>query len=147
MEQIMVTVQGRQICLDLALIERLLAENPGWGRSRLSVALCEVWGWRSPNGQLKDIACRNLLLRLERAGHIVLPPRQRKSPNAFRNRSRARIPHSNEPIEGDLGALLPLQVSSVAIPWPGISAAGCAMTPEQAQAIYVQIHDCDRTVS
>ena len=114
MKQIMVTVQGRQICLDLALIERLLAENPGWGRSRLSVALCEVWGWRSPNGQLKDIACRNLLLRLERAGHIVLPPRQRKSPNAFRNRSRARIPHSNEPIEGDLGALLPLHVNYVA---------------------------------
>ena len=69
----MVTIQGRRFCPDIGLIEQLLTENPGWGRSRLSVKLCELWGWRASNGQLKDMACRNLLLRLEKAGHITLP--------------------------------------------------------------------------
>ena len=50
----------------------------GWGRTRLSVMLCELWDWRAPNGQLKDMACRNLLLRLEQAGQIrfATPPAQ-----------------------------------------------------------------------
>ena len=93
MEQLMVTIQGQRFCLDIGLIELLLAENPGWGRSRLSVKLCELWDWRAANGQLKDMACRNLLLRLEKAGHIVLPPRQRKSPTVT-----ATAPRSGWPI-------------------------------------------------
>ena len=113
MEQLMVTTQDRQFCPDISLIEKLLAENPDWGRSRLSVRLCELWDWRGPNGQLKDMACRSLLLRLEKAGHIALPPRQRKSPNAYRNRSPAWIPHSAEPIEEDLSALRALHISCV----------------------------------
>ena len=113
MEQLMVTTQGRQLCPDISLIEKLLAENPGWGRSRLSVRLCELWDWRGPNGQLKDMACRSLLLRLEKAGHIALPPRQRKSPNAYRNRSPAWVAHSTEPIEEDLSALRALHISGV----------------------------------
>lgn len=113
MEQIMVTTQGRQLCPDISLIHRLLAENPGWGRSRLSVRLCELWDWRGPNGQLKDMACRNLLLRLDRAGHIVLPARQRKSPNAYRNRSPAWVPHRAEPIEDELSTLLALHITCV----------------------------------
>ena len=89
----MVTLQGQQFCPDTSLIERLLGENPGWGRTRLSVKLCELWDWRASNGQLKDMACRNLLLRLEQAGQIRLPPRQRKSTNADRNRSPLWVPH------------------------------------------------------
>ncbi len=113
MEQIMVTIQGQHFCPDIGLIERLLAENPGWGRSRLSVKLCELWGWRAPNGQLKDMACRRLLLRLEKAGRIALPPRQRKSPNGYRNRFPVRVPHGTEPIESGLKDLAPLQVTCV----------------------------------
>ena len=113
MEQIMVTTQGGELCPDISLIQRLLAENPSWGRSRLSVRLCEIWDWRGPNGQLKDMACRSLLLRLEKAGHIVLPPRQRKSPNTYRNRCPAWIPHSAEPIEADLSTLRALHITGV----------------------------------
>ncbi|WP_462322826.1 hypothetical protein [Halochromatium sp.] len=39
----MVTIQGRRCSPDRSLIERLLSEQPDWGRSRLSVALCEQW--------------------------------------------------------------------------------------------------------
>ena len=113
MEQLMVTIQGRRFCPDISLIEQLLAENPGWGRSRLSVKLCELWDWRASNGQLKDMACRNLLLRLEKAGHITLPPRQRKSPNGYRNRSPVWVAHRTEAIEGALKALTPLQITCV----------------------------------
>ena len=113
MEQIMVAIQGQRFCPDIGLIEQLLSENPGWGRSRLSVKLCELWGWRAPNGQLKDMACRRLLLRLEKAGHIALPPRQRKSPNGYRNRSPVWVPHCTEPIESALKDLTPLQITCV----------------------------------
>lgn len=111
MKPIMVTIQGRQFCPNISDIQELLAENPDWGRTRLSVELCERWDWRNPKGQLRDMACRNLLLRLERVGYIVLPPRQRKSTNGYRNRSPVWIPHRTDPVEDSLGTLLPLQAS------------------------------------
>ncbi|MCP3878262.1 MAG: DUF4338 domain-containing protein [Sulfitobacter sp.] len=113
MDQVMVTIRGRRFSPDVGLIEQLLAENPGWGRSRLSVKLCELWDWRGSNGQLKDMACRNLLLRLEKAGQIGLPPRQRKSPNGYLNRSPVSVPHHTEPIERALKDLTPLQITCV----------------------------------
>jgi hypothetical protein len=81
MHQIMVTIQGQRCSPDVGLIRRLLSEHPDWGRSRLSVGLCELWDWRAANGQFKDMACRSLLLRLERAGAIRLPPRQHRAAN------------------------------------------------------------------
>jgi len=109
----MVTIQGQRVSPDIGLIEKLLADNPAWGRSRLSVELCELWDWRAPNGQLRDMACRNLLLRLEKAGRITLPARQRRSPNGFRNRSPVWVPHGTERIESTCKDLTPLQITSV----------------------------------
>jgi hypothetical protein len=113
MEQILVTIQGERFSPDVGLIKKLLADNPTWGRSRLSVKLCELWDWHAPNGQLRDMACRNLLLRLDRTGHILLPARQRKSPNGHPNRSPLRVPHRTEPIEGASQDLRPLQITRV----------------------------------
>ncbi len=113
MEQLGITIQGRQFSPDIGLIEPLLTDHPAWGRSRLSVELCELWDWRAPNGQLKDMACRNWLLRLERAGHLTLPPRQRKSPNAYRNRSAVWVAHPTEALAGGLKHLTPLQIGVV----------------------------------
>jgi hypothetical protein len=113
MHQIMVTIQGERRAPDVGLIRRLLSEHPDWGRSRLSVALCELWDWRADNGRLKDMACRSLLLRLEQAGAIRLPPRQRPSPNGFRNRSLFWVPHCREPIACSLTELTPLEITRV----------------------------------
>ncbi|MES9858728.1 MAG: Druantia anti-phage system protein DruA [Sedimenticola sp.] len=113
MAQTTITIRGRKFQPDTALINQLLYENPAWGRSRLSVKLCELWDWRAPNGQIKDMACRNLLLRLEKAGHIVLPPRQRKSPNEFRNRAPIYVQHCTDPIDGALASLLPIRITCV----------------------------------
>lgn len=46
------------------------------------------------------MACRSLLSRLERSGAIRVPPRQRKSPNGYRNPLWAD--HGSEPIVGTL---------------------------------------------
>jgi len=56
------------------------------------------------------MACRSLLLRLERAGDIVLPPRQRKSPNGMRNRSPVWVAHRTEPVDGALTCLMPIEL-------------------------------------
>ena len=44
-----------------------------WSRRRLSRELCVNWAWRNAKGELRDIACRTVLLRLHRAGEITLP--------------------------------------------------------------------------
>ena len=68
-------VQGRELSAqDIGLIQGLLAEHPDWGRTRLSEELCRRWDWRNARGRIKDMAARTLLLKLERAGHMRLPP-------------------------------------------------------------------------
>jgi hypothetical protein len=60
------------------------------------------------------MAARTLLLKLERSGHIQLPPRQRPSSNEFRNRIVPIVAPATEPIRGVLRDLRPLSVSVVA---------------------------------
>lgn len=50
-------VQGRDLTrTDVGLIRDLMNENPDWGRSRLSVELCERWAWRNAQDRIKDMA-------------------------------------------------------------------------------------------
>ena len=99
---------------DIELIRAMLAAHPARGRTPLSEELCRRWDWRNARGQLKDMACRTLLLKLERAGHIRLPPRIRPSSNGLRNRRAPAAPLACEPIRGALRDLQPLSVSVVA---------------------------------
>lgn len=57
-----------------------LKEHPDWNRSRLSRELCELWNWKRPDGQIKDMACRELLRKLEFRSLINLPPRENPGP-------------------------------------------------------------------
>jgi len=108
-------LQGREVSdADIELIRTLMAAHPAWGRTLLSVELCRLWDWRNAQGRLKDMAARTLLLKLERAGHIQLPPRQRSSPNASRNRRIPAAPAPSEPIHAALRNLQPLRVNIVA---------------------------------
>jgi len=108
-------VQGRVLsATDIGQIQGLLTEHPEWGRTRLSEELCRQWDWRNALGRPKDMAARTLLLRLERAGHILLPPRQRPSSNELRNRNVPVVAPASEPIHGVLCELQPLSVSVVA---------------------------------
>jgi hypothetical protein len=104
-------IQGRRVGPEeLALVRHWLATEPGWHRTRLSRELCRHWDWRNEAGRLKDMACRTLLLKLERRGEIRLPARQAVSVNGFRNRRCIERPHDRAPITGSLSALQPLQI-------------------------------------
>lgn len=114
MQRFMVTIQGQKRVVDVAAVKQLIADNPAWGRTRISEELCREWNWQAPNGQPRDMACRTLLLKLERCGDIRLPERKRKSTNHYRNRRIIQIPHSSEPVGGCLQDLLPLSITVAA---------------------------------
>ena len=80
-------MQGRSIGpAELEQVRGLLAAHPDWSRYRLSCELCRVWHWRSLTGQIKDMAARTLLLKMEQRGLVVLPARRRLSPNRMRHK-------------------------------------------------------------
>lgn len=60
---------------ELLLIRQLIEEEGAQGRSHISNRLCEIWNWRQANGRFRQIACRELLRRLEARGLIELPPK------------------------------------------------------------------------
>src|SRR5512136_2159055 len=66
---------------DVAFIRDLIAQHPGDSRWNLSHKLCQAWNWRQPNGALRDMVCRGLMLALQRAGYIELPPKKRNPLN------------------------------------------------------------------
>ena len=73
-----VRMQGRDwTSEDIERIRGLIAENPEWSRRRISEALASAWDWRNGRGQLKDMAARTLLVKLEARGLIQLPARRR----------------------------------------------------------------------
>jgi len=98
-------VQGREITTDdIDLVRRLIEANPSWNRTRLSKDLCLLWNWRASNGQLKDMACRTFLSKLEQRGHIILP--QRRTPGrGSRKVSIPYVPHKTAPIACSLSDL------------------------------------------
>jgi len=58
---------------DLAFIRSLIAAHPSSSRWDLSKKLCVAWNWVQPNGALRDMVCRGMMLMLDRAGLIELP--------------------------------------------------------------------------
>jgi len=104
-------LQGRVIgATELHQLRRLLESHPDWSRYRLSVALCLLWDWRAPNRQLKDMAARTLLLKLEQRGHLRLPPKRRASPNRMLHKQVRPVAHARKPIHDALARLTPLEV-------------------------------------
>lgn len=59
---------------DILFIRSLIAAHPASSRRDLSKKLCEAWNWVQPNGALRDMVCRGMMLMLHRAQLIELPP-------------------------------------------------------------------------
>lgn len=113
MNEVMI-IQGRTVTSDeLCLIRQLIEENPSWHRKRLSIELCQRWNWRTVNGRLKDMACRTFLLKLERLGHLTLPPRLKSANNSRRHRLIQPVLHSTSPITAALPNLRPIRITPV----------------------------------
>jgi hypothetical protein len=105
-------IQGRPISrAEIGEIQELIAAHPGWSRWRLSRVLAQRWSWYSSSGQLKDMAARTLLLKLQQRQWIQLP--QRRHPPARRGPQLTADLFdtlSPEPVEETLGALQPLRI-------------------------------------
>jgi hypothetical protein len=103
--------RGRQLSDDdIAFVRELIQENPEASRRRLSEKLCVAWNWVQANGAFSSLICRSLMLELERAGHIALPPVRWKNPNPLANRPRPRRPLTDTtPLGLDLAAIRPLE--------------------------------------
>jgi hypothetical protein len=99
---------------DVQIIATLMAQDPTLHRTALSRRLCELWQWRKPNGELKDMTCRVALLRMQADGLIELPPS--RLPPGRRRPSFAPTPATDPgaAIEVPVHALPPLSLRLVA---------------------------------
>src|SRR6266849_4158535 len=95
---------------ELVLIRSLIEEHPAASRRELSQKLCQAWNWGQPNGAACDMICRGLMLALDRAGHIALPPARSKPVNPLVSRSRPPLIETDTtPIVCGLKDLGPLE--------------------------------------
>lgn len=99
---------------DILYIRELIAAHPCESRRRLSAKLCEAWQWKQPNGALRDMVCRGMLLMLDRAGQIQLPPVKFVPHNPLARRVRpAPVANDTTPVEGSLRQIQPLKFTQV----------------------------------
>jgi hypothetical protein len=99
---------------DILYIRELIAAHPGESRRRLSQKLCEAWQWKQPNGALRDMVCRGLLLMLDRIGQIELPAVKFVPANPLVRRARpAPVQIEMTPLEGRIDQIGPLHLAQV----------------------------------
>src|ERR1700720_1607931 len=96
---------------EILFIRKLIRDHPELSRWKLSRQLWEAWQWRQANGALCDMCCGGLVLDLDRAGQIELPPVRRRVRNRLVERERHEpvIP-DNRAVCGPLGSITPLEL-------------------------------------
>ncbi len=111
----MFTYRGKHISAeDIAFINTLIAQNPADSRRALSKKLCQAWNWVQPNGALRDMVCRGLMLGLHRAGHIRLPEKKSHPKNPFVDRKKpGKVKIDQSPINGRLSQIKPFKYEQV----------------------------------
>jgi len=107
--------RGRRVTKeDIAFIRNLIANQPQDGRYALSRQICYAWNWVQPNGHIKDMVCRGLLLQLEKEGYIVLPPRKSTARNPFLHRKPPEpVLVDESPLERSIKELFPITLQQV----------------------------------
>ncbi len=98
---------------ELKTIQEFTSRYWDQGRAEISKALCRHWGWRQPNGWLKDRACRDVLLTLERQGAIELPKRRHPGSGGKKYVESRRFLFEACPIEGPVSQFRSLTLSMV----------------------------------
>jgi hypothetical protein len=107
--------RGREVLeKDIVYIRTLIEQYPKESRRKLSTRICEAWQWRQANGALRDMVCRGMLLMLERAGRITLPPVSYVRHNPLAQRARPEpVLIDKTTIEDALRKLQPLEFEQV----------------------------------
>ena len=104
-------VQGRSLTAqDIDFLSQLIQQNPSWSRRRLSIELCHMWNWRNATGQIKDMAARAMMLKLDKLGYIKLPPRRQQPTNRMHTNRTEWVAHQSIPIDCELNQIQPLKV-------------------------------------
>ena len=104
-------LQGRELRDEhLKQIRDLLKQHPDWSRRRLSIELCYLWDWRNAKGEIKVMAGRSLLVKLDKLQHITLPPRRHIPSNRMTMKSTQMVLHDTTPIDVTLSQLQPLNL-------------------------------------
>jgi len=93
-------------------IRDVISAYPDRSRWFISREICRRWNWTQPNGVLKDMICRGLLLKLEVQKLIELPPAKMASPYPGRRKPPA-IEVDQTAIEGKLSELKPIELLQV----------------------------------
>jgi hypothetical protein len=109
------TYRGRAVTDDdVTFIRQLIAADPTASRRALSRKLCQAWNWVQPNGALRDMVCRGLMLELHRAGLIELPAVRRRPPNPLARRAPpAKVEVDSRPLQASLDQIQPMQLRQV----------------------------------
>ena len=114
MAMLPITIRKRTITpADLKHIQAVVDDNWCKGRTHISKILCEKWNWVQPNGRLKDMACREVLLTLFRKGLIDYPPGIHDGNNRKRNQTIPFAPVDRTPLHAKLSELEPVQLKLV----------------------------------
>lgn len=113
--EVVLRYRGREVTdSDAAFIRDLISRNPGASRCKLSRLLCEAWNWVQPNGAIRDMVCRGLMIELHRSGHVVLPVQRHVPPNPLAHRRRpAPVAVEAATVCSALNELLPLTFRQV----------------------------------
>jgi hypothetical protein len=98
---------------EVAFLRQLIQEHPHLSRYALSRKVCEAWEWKQPNGALRDMVCRGLLLMLHRAGAIQLPAPRKASHNRPEGHRPELIAADSRPVRGPLSELGVLEFQQV----------------------------------
>jgi hypothetical protein len=99
---------------DIAAVIKIIKSHPDKSRRFISQEVCREWDWRQPNGVLKDMVCRTLLLLLESKGLIKLPARKFTPPNPLANRKKpSRAVVDKTPVNCSVSDLLPIRLKQV----------------------------------
>ena len=107
-------IRGRSLTEhDIAEIRQVIADHWHHGRSAISRELCQRWQWRQANGQLKDMACRSLLLTLEKKGELALPPRLQETYRFPRRADRRSFTMDTTEMAGAVSAFGSLTIKMV----------------------------------
>lgn len=107
--------RGRNYTLrEINEIREILIANRERSRRFISQEICRLWGWRQPNGVLKDMICRGLLLQLEAQGYIELPPCKKNPLNPLtRHQKPQSVEVDQRPRRGKLSNLRPIELFAV----------------------------------
>lgn len=97
---------------ELTCIRRLAAE-PGTTRRAISLRVCEEFGWRKPDGGLKEMSCRVALLRMQTDGLVRLPAPLHRDSNAVRSTPRTPEAEPRAPLLTPAGELRELRLEPV----------------------------------